>query len=240
MTVIFRTLFGSHLYGTATEQSDVDYKQVFIPSARDILLGTGKETTKQSPKADDRSGFQEKNNPGDVETEGFSLRKYLHLASQGQTVALDMLFATPAVLRGDVEGEAYDVWIEVWKNRHRLASRQCASFLGYCRQQANKYGIKGSRVAAVEHAVKVLGALADEHGHLTKLGEVQDALEEALLQNAEHVELLDLDTPSGGKLRHMSVCNRKAPYTFTLKNALEIYRKLDEQYGHRAKQARSN
>jgi predicted nucleotidyltransferase len=35
---IVRIKFGSHLYGTATLASDIDYKSVFVPSATDILL----------------------------------------------------------------------------------------------------------------------------------------------------------------------------------------------------------
>ena len=39
MNLIVKMKFGSHLYGTDTENSDVDYKGVFLPSKEDILLG---------------------------------------------------------------------------------------------------------------------------------------------------------------------------------------------------------
>ncbi len=36
---IARITFGSRLYGTATDQSDTDFKTVYLPDAKSILLG---------------------------------------------------------------------------------------------------------------------------------------------------------------------------------------------------------
>jgi hypothetical protein len=38
MDLIVEMRFGSHLYGTATPQSDLDLKAVYLPDARDTLL----------------------------------------------------------------------------------------------------------------------------------------------------------------------------------------------------------
>ena len=38
MNLIVKMKFGSHLYGTSTLLSDTDYKAVYIPEARDIIL----------------------------------------------------------------------------------------------------------------------------------------------------------------------------------------------------------
>jgi predicted nucleotidyltransferase len=38
MRLIVEMRFGSHLYGTATPLSDLDYKGVYLPDGRDILL----------------------------------------------------------------------------------------------------------------------------------------------------------------------------------------------------------
>ncbi|WDR21760.1 hypothetical protein CPTAKMNP4_095 [Salmonella phage vB_SenM-AKM_NP4] len=39
MKTVVKSYFGSHLYGTSTPESDVDFKEIFVPNARDILLG---------------------------------------------------------------------------------------------------------------------------------------------------------------------------------------------------------
>ena len=38
LNIVVKMKFGSHLYGTSTPLSDTDYKAVYIPEARDIIL----------------------------------------------------------------------------------------------------------------------------------------------------------------------------------------------------------
>ena len=81
--------FGSHLYGTATETSDHDFKGVFLPTIWDILLG-------KIPKAyhyNSKKGNEERNTEKDIDIEIYSLHYFIDLACQGQTVALDMVHA---------------------------------------------------------------------------------------------------------------------------------------------------
>ena len=57
--LIVEMRFGSHLYGTATARSDLDYKAVYLPDGRDILLQRVRETITETP---DKPG-REKNAP---------------------------------------------------------------------------------------------------------------------------------------------------------------------------------
>ena len=43
MKTIMKGYFGSHLYGTSTPESDVDFKEIYVPHARDVLTGNVKE-----------------------------------------------------------------------------------------------------------------------------------------------------------------------------------------------------
>ena len=66
MRTIVRMTFGSHLYGTATPESDLDVKAVYLPTARDILLQQVRAAvTGQREKAKG-----EKNTADDVEMHG--------------------------------------------------------------------------------------------------------------------------------------------------------------------------
>ena len=38
MHIVFRSVFGSKLYGTDTRTSDDDYKAIFLPSIRELVL----------------------------------------------------------------------------------------------------------------------------------------------------------------------------------------------------------
>lgn len=230
MKTLVKMQFGSHLYGTATPASDMDIKAVHLPSADDILLQRAKPVFSTKTKLD----MSAKNSADDVDFESYSLQKYLALVAEGQTVALDMLFAPAWAFQGDPDA----LWTEIAANRHRLLSRKYASFVGYCRQQANKYGIKGSRVAAARQALELLSE-ALSAGAQTKLGDFAVAVER-LAESHEHMEIADHKMVSGGTVRHWDVCGRKMPYTSSVKTAHEIMARLVAEYGKRALQAESN
>lgn len=236
MRTIVRVQFGSHLYGTDTPASDLDYKSVFIPSGRDILLQRARATkSSHRPKAEG-----EKNFAGEIDEEAYSLQRYLGLAADGQTVALDVLFAP----RWAMFDEPAPEWHEIERNRHRLITRKSAAFVGYCRQQANKYGIKGSRVAAARLALDLLAEELERRGATAKLGETEDRIA-TLTSDHDHMALLDIEgafdvTGTRRTVRHWEVCNRKMPLTQTIKSAHEVMRRIVDEYGHRARQAESN
>lgn len=231
MRSIVEMRFGSHLYGTSTPSSDLDIKSVHIPDARDILLQRVKPVISHNTK-DDRTA---KNTADDTDHESYSIQKYLTLAAEGQTVALDMLFAPDfAFMR-----EPDPLWREIQANRGRLLTRRYSSFVGYCRQQANKYGIKGSRMAAARAAVGMLAVQMDALGTTAKLEEIDAELVQ-LAAAHEHVSLIDIESPGDRMVRHLEVCNRKAPYTATIKNAHAVYKSLFDEYGKRALAAERN
>ena len=130
---LVKMVFGSHLFGTDTPDSDRDYMGVYLPSARDILL------QRVQPVRDQSSNPRTANQAGDVDVVWYSLQKFLAMAAEGQTNAVDMLFAPRAACIGPV----HPVWDEILANRHRLLTRRIAAFVGYCRRQANTYSVKG-------------------------------------------------------------------------------------------------
>jgi len=69
MNIIVKMKFGSHLYGTDSEDSDLDYKGVFLPSKGEILLGRIPKSYSNSTK----KGNEERNTSDDIDTEIYSL-----------------------------------------------------------------------------------------------------------------------------------------------------------------------
>jgi hypothetical protein len=223
---------GSHLYGTNTPNSDTDYKSVHVPSGPDILLGRISKSISLHSKKD--TGL--KNTKNDIDTESFSLCKFLSLACEGQTVALELLFATPHLARS-----AYtDIWQEVYDNRFKLASKNADAFVGYAYKQASKYGIKGSRVSAVKSTVELLEGLAEKSGWTSKLNEHMDVIE-PFTKATEYAEIDNIEIRGQDKkIPHLSVCGRKAPLTLSLKETHKIFKHIYDEYGERAKQAEKN
>lgn len=130
-----KSIFGSHLYGTDTETSDTDYKGIFLPVKRDILLGT---IPKQYSSSTGGSG---KNSKGDIDEEIFSLHQFIKLACLGETIAFDMLHTPENMLI-----ETSPIWKAIVKNKQKFYTKNLKAFVGYARRQASKYSIKGSRL----------------------------------------------------------------------------------------------
>lgn len=231
MTELVQILFGSRLYGTATPASDTDLKSVHIPAARQILLMRVQDVVSEKTKSD----LTARNTSADVDRESFALHKYIALACAGQTVALDMLFA-PA---WSWTREPDPLWLTIVEHRARFISKRCQAFVGYCRQQANKYGIKGSRMAAARAAVELLEWAQERYGTVAKLSDIADQLQR-LSEVQEHAAVVEIPVGGDRVVRHLDVCGRKSPFTSTIKNAHEIYRKLFDEYGQRALAAEQN
>lgn len=228
MDLVVEMRFGSHLYGTETPASDVDLKGVYVPAARDILLQRIAPSITESPAKD----AGERNRPGDVDREYYSLHRYLSLLAAGQTVAIDMLFAPDTVMTAPPAS----VWRDIQASAGWFVSRRASAFVRYCRQQANKYGIKGSRVAAARGALALLGNGEARHGAAAKLA-VLGAELESFVVATEHVALVDAVMPGDRVVRQLEVCGRKVPFTASIKTARDMVQRLVAEYGERAMQA---
>jgi hypothetical protein len=231
MELIVEMRFGSHLYGTATAASDLDTKGVYLPAARDILLQRVRDSVTSGP--DKAAG--ERNAPGDVDREIYSLQRYLGLLAEGQTVALDMLFAPDSAMTRPPA----TLWREIQASAPRLVSRRASAFLRYCRQQANKYGIKGSRVSAARLALAALADAETKYGSAAKLAAAEADLA-AVIARSEHSMLTDLPAPGDKLIRHFEVCGKKMPFTSSIRSARDIAQRLVDEYGERALQAERN
>ena len=81
--LLYLTQYGSHLYGINTENSDLDYRGIFIPKIRDIVL-----------KRDvDEYNTELNINNIKVDVKLFSIHKFIRLCSKADTNALDVLFS---------------------------------------------------------------------------------------------------------------------------------------------------
>lgn len=226
--MIMKTPFGSHLYGLNTPTSDTDYKGIFMPETKDILLGNIPKTQKIS------SGPSHvRNSQGDVDSDAYSLHHFVQLALQGQTVALDML-------HGNMETEISNTWLFLKENRHRFYTKNMRAFVGYARKQAAKYGIKGSRLDAVREALVFLISKGD-----TPLGEfiedlwVDEHCQKHLVEGvwkADDLNAKYLDWQRS----YWEVCGKKMTLGGKASHYVPMLQKFYENYGERAKLAEQN
>lgn len=218
---IFRCLAGSRLYGTETATSDTDYKAVHLPTKRGILLGRGKAVLSTSTGSKDA-----KNGADDTDVESFELQRFLKLASDMQTIPVELLFV-PFIAR-DVSW----VWGKVIDNRHKILNRNTKAFVGYCKGQAVRYSMRGKRLETYQNVVAVLEeTIANARDNKDIVAEVMPTL--LLFDGVKAVER----DHNGRTVTYLDVYGRQVPTTVRLSEALSVYAKPVNEAGQRARNA---
>jgi len=232
--LIMKCLFGSHLYGLQTPSSDKDYKGIYLPERDNLLLGNYAKHYSQST-GDNKS----KNTADDIDVEIFSLPYFIELACKGETVAIDMLHADISNVQSSAESyEDYLSWsVGIWKEllaeRTKFYTKDMKSYVGYARKQANKYGVKGSRMGDVEKVINWLRfSKNEEQRFTTTIRQVYTQL-----PTSEFIKLVSQDTKQG-ELRFYEICGRKYQDTLTLEQLLAHAQGIYDEYGDRAKMAK--
>lgn len=215
--IISTMIFGSHLYGTNTENSDMDYKGVYFPTKREILLNKVPQTYHYSTGND-----TSKNSKDDVDIELFSIYEFIKSACEGQTIAIDMLSA-PMDFMIDIS----PTWIKIVNNKSKFYTRNLKAFVSYARKQAAKYGVKGSRLEAAKEFIDSIPT-----GKYSKMEELWNIL--PINEHARHIE----DNPNG--IKQYQICGKTIQNTMTAEYALDIIKNFHNNYGERAKLAAEN
>lgn len=237
MKTIVKSYFGSHLYGTSTPESDVDFKEIFVPHPRDILMCQAMNHTNCNT-----NNNATKNTKDDIDHELFSLKYFFKLAADGETVALDMLHTPPELV---VASDLPEVWKFIQDNRARFYTTDMKAYLGYVRKQAGKYGVKGSRLADLHKVLDVIRDVPEwkyddrpQQKGINERWKVQDIAEKLPL--GEFLEWTTFVDHKSGEQKFYNVLGRKFQTTITVKEMKYSLEKLDAEYGERARKAEAN
>ena len=169
--LIYLSQYGSHLYGLNTENSDLDFRGVYIPELNDIILHKDKDEInteltvtmflRQKKLLDhtfEESDYEWTDVKKKVDVKIFSLQKFIQLCSKADTNALDLLFSYPS---DNIEQYVYaqNMGKGKWnpqedhyfcpfgfirRNRNKLINTdRLESPITYAFKQATKYSLKG-------------------------------------------------------------------------------------------------
>ena len=224
--MIVRMVFGSHMYGLNTPESDTDYKGIYLPELEELLLSKHAKHISRST-GNDRS----KNTAADTDEEIYSLDEFIKLAVQGETVALDMLHVNPDMVKVEVDPLYGYIWNDLVANRSKFYTKNLKAYMGYVKKQASKYGLKGSRISAMREAIT---ALENIEGREVPLFSVWGQLPEN-----EFTTKTTVETPNGLQ-RFYEVNMKKYQDTVTVEYTLERITKALAGYGARALMAEKN
>lgn len=222
MKVIVKMNFGSHLYGTNTKNSDRDIKGVYLPSLEDCFLNRIKKSIVNNTKIGDG-----KNSKDDIDCEFYSLQHFLlELGKNGDTAFLDMIHAPDnSILETSIEWEA------IRSNRAKFYTKNLKSYIGYCRGQAAKYGIKGTKLSEAKQILNVL----NKHDEKEKLANFWEEL-----PNSEYSKRYDIDNCQAKDKRAFDFCGKKLMADTNVFFAKQTIEKFYNSYGERAKMAENN
>lgn len=217
---IFSTVFGSRLYGTNTSISDVDFKTIYLPSVKSLITGTAKLTDSMRSNwiVDDT----------EYEDEVMSLHKFYKLAVEGQTMAIDMLWAPEDMWESS---ENWDLWKQyVVPHRSKFITSSMNAFIGYAVSQAVKYSNKGNRLNNLEACFDYL-SLFDPHRHL------DEAIQKVIDKDFTYKIYDAKDRMSKSPVMMMEINGIKFNLNVDIKFVTECLKGHLKKYGNRARTA---
>lgn len=146
---LYITAFGSKLYGTATVNSDTDYKIIYLPSKEDMLIGYHPKTFTRN-SSDDHT----KNTKDDIDIEYKPLQNFLSELARGDTGAVDIAFSytNPHVTK--ICDDRMNFFFQNVDKFFTVSNVK--SFVGFAQSQAIKYSVKGERLSVLSDIVEYL------------------------------------------------------------------------------------
>jgi hypothetical protein len=238
-TQLFRVLTGSHLYGTATETSDFDYKAVCLPKLDDLLLNKQVSNRKEKPEGVKAS---DKMVAGETETEYLPLQVFFNDFFAGQTYALEVAFA---VRNGKFE---VNVPYEVEANRARWSlmmgelidgflTSNVKKMVGYAVSQSKLYGLKTERFTTLREVLRLLNESqkqwSEEGRQRVRLLDIPETYAEML--KVPHVKEVQIFNANGGSdlAPALEVCGKQYPLTNQVHTVVKSMEKVLGGYGAR-------
>jgi hypothetical protein len=240
--LLYLCVFGSHLYGTNSENSDMDYKGIFLPSRRSCILGT-------SPKSytwNSKENSNEKNTSEDIDVQLWSLQYFLKLLGQGETNAIDLLYSMSyKKMVIFFQDGIYDMEY-LFKNHKRLFSvKDTKSFVGYSIGQSKKYGVKGSRLGVIKRVLEFLDRKIAQNNNLLfeleslKIFQFKGELLSAC-GNDSFCFIKDCKGSNEKIIPYLFLCGSKHDLTINFKEFYKRVKNTYDIYGERAKAAEKN
>lgn len=148
---VFRFKCGSHLYGLNTPTSDLDYMEVFLPSAKDVLGLRVVEVLDESTKS---SAENRRNTVDDVDDKLYTLQAYCNLLLGNNPNILETMFVPSTIT------EVRDPMMEelLMHPEKVVCKKLYKTFKGYAKSQEHKLTEKRARFTELCRAVEYLEA----------------------------------------------------------------------------------
>ena len=230
--IVYITQYGSKLFGTDNVNSDTDYKGIFIPSARDVLLKKDIEHYNYTSGENNS-----KNGKEDVDLQLYSIYKWFNLLKKGETGALDLLFS---LFREDTQVYNDEAFTSIMKENYtKFYNRHLHSFVGYCVGQSKLYNVRGERFAELHEFVEYFAHI-DKKKYGLKLEEVFEEIENIFESKTfKYVKFILASVSRGNHAykegMYVEVLGKRFSGTVSVAYFSEKILAMEAQFGNRAR-----
>ena len=236
-TVLMVTRFGAHLYGTNTPDSDYDFMVVYLPDIRKASAGFQAKSYREGTNLSNS-----KNSAGDVDVQGVDVREVIKKFTKGEIVAIDLMFAHTNKKAVLYLHDAFQKFLDDYIYTGVIRPYGIAGVVGYINQQAQKYGVKGTRLGQV---ISLRDFVKETFDRDLPVSTVMDALKERPdILDGNFIKFTQVAvTKKGGVIEDdmaLDVLGKVALPNSNVQQLLNMLEKHIEKYGHRAKQAMEN
>lgn len=229
--IIYETIVGSNLYGTNRPDSDEDYMGVFMPSTEEFL---GLENPPSEWSADKKLSTGDRNTKGDVNRKYYSLRSFLNLLAEGQSLQLEMLFAPRKCWLFPTRPMKCE-WSTIIQNRELFVSKGAIMpFIGFAKAQAYRATVKGDNLNILRDMILFLSS----HNKYDTIGDaLQDGAITALMYDNTRGSVPLKYVTSEGNVPSVVLAGRQYEFTQQIRYVLQKLKKIEKKYGSRSEAA---
>jgi len=225
--VVYITKSGSKLYGTDTQDSDTDYKGIFIPSKESILMKTDVDSYVR-----DSNQTNTKNSNEDIDFTLHSVYQFFNQLVKSETGSVDVLFS---MFRDDtIEFEDREFTNFMRENYSIFLNKNMKSFIGYALGQTKKFGIKGARYDNLTSFIKYLETFEQDRD--TKMSNIFKSLD---LSSYKYIKMTLADGPKTSnvrtKIEYISVLGKLFHGQITLGEFIIRIKEQEARFGNRTK-----
>jgi len=233
--ILIETRVGSYLYGTNRPESDDDFQGVFMPSREDLL---GVQSCAKEWSLSTKISEGVSNVKGDVDRKFYSLKRFFHLAAEGQPGQLELFFTTPEMT------VSYDpIWSEILDNIGLfLSKKSIVPFIGFALSQAHKATMKGETLNKLQriiqwydtelYAPQQQGSILDVAKEMTI---VDEKTKEGTFKLAHDIQLKYVVNKEGFVLAEVG--GKTYDIKLKLKTFVNNLKELEARYGSRSRSA---
>jgi len=232
--IIFMAISGSGLHGTTTENSDTDYKGVYLPTFEEFMLRSEASEIHINTA---KTGV--KNTKEDVDITLYSLPHFLKQVSAGEVNAVETLYAIPS------NATLFKTRLieKVYNNRELFVKRESVkAFIGFAQKHAKRDLVKGKRIKEVEEILNFILKKEKELGIKTVSDRKKNSISSVFLEIKQEVlsnkyEFVGIRANEHGEF--LDVLGRMYKYDVTFEHIVFHLKTLVNKYGGNAQESKT-